>query len=71
MHTAYDMRRPDDLVLGIGAAIVLLGVARVSADTANSTGLISEAELILSDVRAHLARGGPPYLSGSMSAMVP
>jgi hypothetical protein len=56
----------DDLVLGIWAAIALLGAARDCRDTANSTGLVSKAERILSGVLPHLARWA---LSGSSASM--
>lgn len=56
MFTDNDEKLADHLVLGIWAAIALLGAARDCPDTANSTGLISKAERILSGVLPHLAR---------------
>ncbi|MGC2202138.1 MAG: hypothetical protein WA633_18620 [Stellaceae bacterium] len=46
----------DDLVLGIWAAISLLGDARQCPDMTASTDLVYKAELILSRVIPHVAR---------------
>jgi hypothetical protein len=58
MCSFNDENLADDLVLGIWAAIVLLGAARHSPDTGKSTDLLSKAERILSGVIPHVARWG-------------
>jgi hypothetical protein len=56
MGSTKDELLADDLVLGIWAAIALLGAARECSDTADLPGLVSKAERILSGVIPHLAR---------------
>jgi hypothetical protein len=55
----------DDLVLGIWAAIVLLGAARHAPDISKSTEILSKAERILNGVIPHIARCG---LIGSLGS---
>jgi hypothetical protein len=58
MRNFNDEKLADDLILGIWAAIVLLGTARYSPDTGKSTDLLSKAERILSGVMPHITRLG-------------
>ena len=51
-----DERFADDLILGLWAALTLLGTARNSRDIANTMVLLSKAERILSGVIPHMAR---------------
>jgi hypothetical protein len=55
MHISNNKPLADDLVLGIWAAISLLGGARQCPDMAASTDLVCKAELILSRVIPHVA----------------
>ena len=63
MHIATDEQLADDLVLGIWAAIALLGAAHQCPDGAKLTDLLMKAERILSGVIPHIARWG---LTGSL-----
>jgi hypothetical protein len=56
MPTAPEEPLGDDLVLGIWAAIALLGASRRCPDRAKKTELVSKAERILSAIIPHLAR---------------
>jgi hypothetical protein len=63
MRGISDEELADHLVLGIWAAIVLLGDARHSSlalarDIGRSTALLSKAERILSGVIPHIVRWG-------------
>jgi hypothetical protein len=58
MRGISDEELADHLVLGIWAAIVLLGAARHSSDIGRSTALLSKAERILSGVIPHIVRWG-------------
>jgi hypothetical protein len=58
MRSINDEKLADDLVLGIWAAIVLLGAARHSPGVGKSTDLLAKAERILSGVIPHIARWG-------------
>src|SRR4051812_20040534 len=62
MRTASDEQIAEDLVLGVWAAIALLGAARQCADLSRLTDLLTRAERILSGVIPHIARWG---LTGS------
>jgi len=58
MGGTNDEKLADDLVLGIWAAIVLLGAARQAPDISKATELLSKAERILNGVIPHIARWG-------------
>jgi hypothetical protein len=68
MCAANDEHLADDLVLGIWAAIVLLGAVRECDDAADLAGIVSKAERILSGVIPHLARLASVGLSTSEQA---
>jgi hypothetical protein len=51
-----DERFVDDLILGLWAAVTLLGSARNCSDIANTMVLLSKAETILSAIIPHMAR---------------
>src|SRR5262252_9387338 len=53
MCAANDEHLADDLVLGVWAAIVLLGAVRECDDAADLAGIVSKAEQILSGVIPH------------------
>jgi len=59
-----DERLTDDLVLGLWAAISLLGTAQTCPDIANTMALLSKAERILSGIIPHMARRALRGLSG-------
>jgi hypothetical protein len=51
-----DERFVDDLILGLWAAVTLLGSARNCSDIANTMVLLSKAETILSAIIPRMAR---------------
>jgi hypothetical protein len=70
MSSIRDELRADDMVLGIWAAIALLGAARECSDTADLPRLVSKAERILSGVIPHLARLALVGSSASVGAIL-
>ena len=55
MPTAPKVLLDDDLILGLWAAIALLGASHRRPDRANKTELVAKAERILSALIQHLA----------------